>query len=194
MFTGESSVSDGVRTFPLRFVSRLGEGVWAQWSAVRYAADLRDFQQHLNQPIVRVENMAAGVEAGKGTVGKWVADTALADETQKLLVRANEAMGELHAAVSNVNGAAKNLQTGTTQLPEITDAVAREAKDLPGLVTQAQTSMREIQRLVEGMQRHWLVRKCVNQTNPSPIRPPPEPANPERTRVKTFQSLRDSTR
>ena len=42
-----------------------------------------------------------------------------------------------------------------------TDAVATGAKDLPALVQQTQKSMRETQRLVEALQRHWLVRKYV---------------------------------
>src|SRR5712672_3327114 len=77
-------------------------------------------------------------------------------------------MSELQVVVTNLNGAVKNVQSGTTRLPEITDAVANEAKDLPGLVQQTQTSMRELERLIEAMQHHWLLRKLVNPTNPPP--------------------------
>jgi methyl-accepting chemotaxis protein len=99
-----------------------------------------------------MENLAAGVEAGKGTVGKLITDTALADEAEQFLARANETMGELQGLVTNLNVAA-------ARLPEITDAVADEAKDLPGLVRQTQTSMRELERVVEALQRHWLLRR-----------------------------------
>lgn len=139
----------------------------------KLGADLGETRQHLDQITVRLENMAAGVEAGKGTVGKLITDTALADEAQKLLARANEAMSELQGVVTNLNVAA-------ARLPEITDAVADEAKDLPGLVRQTQTSMRELERLVEALQRHWLLRKYVNQTNPPPSRPLSETAVPEK--------------
>jgi methyl-accepting chemotaxis protein len=120
-----------------------------------------------------MENLAAGVEAGKGTVGKLITDTALADEAEQFLARANETMGELQGLVTNLNVAA-------ARLPEITDAVADEAKDLPGLVRQTQTSMRELERVVEALQRHWLLRKYVNQTNPPPSRPLSETAVPEK--------------
>jgi phospholipid/cholesterol/gamma-HCH transport system substrate-binding protein len=139
----------------------------------KLGADLGETRQRLDQLTVRMENMAAGVEAGKGTVGKLITDTALADEAQKLLARANETMGELQGMVTNLNVAA-------ARLPEITDAVADEAKDLPGLVRQTQTSMRELERLVEAMQRTWLLRKYVNQTNPPPSRPLSETAVPEK--------------
>jgi hypothetical protein len=82
-------------------------------------------------------------------------------------------MSELQGVVTNLNAAVKNVQNGTARLPEITGAVADEAKDLPGLVQQTQTSMRELERLIEAMQRHWLLRKYVNPTNPPPTRPSP---------------------
>jgi hypothetical protein len=54
---------------------------------------------------------------------------------------------------------------------KITGTVANATKDLPGLVRQTQISMREVERLVEAMQRTWLIRKHVNHTNPPPSRP-----------------------
>jgi hypothetical protein len=78
------------------------------------------------------------------------------------------------------------------RLPEITDAVANEAKDLPGLVMQTQTSMRELERLIEAMQRHWLVRKLVNKTNPPPSHAVSESAAPATKPVKAQRSPRNS--
>jgi phospholipid/cholesterol/gamma-HCH transport system substrate-binding protein len=142
-------------------------------------------QERLEQLIARLNNIVAGVEQGKGTAGKLITDTALADEAQKLLARANEAMSELQGMVTNLNVAA-------ARLPEITDAVADEAKDLPGLVRQTQTSLRELERLVEAMQRTWLLRKYVNQTNPPPSRPLSETAVPEKKPLKSLHSPKDS--
>jgi phospholipid/cholesterol/gamma-HCH transport system substrate-binding protein len=138
----------------------------------------------LDQLVGRVDDLATDVQAGKGTVGKLITDTALADEAQKLLARANVSMSELQGMVTNLNVAVKNVQNGTARLPEITDAVANETKDLPGLVQQTQTSMRELERLIEAMQRHWLVRKYVNRTNPPPLNPLSETAVPEKKPAK----------
>ena len=80
----------------------------------------------------------------------------------------------------------------STNLPAISDVLGQEAKDLPGLVLQTQTSMRELERLIEGMQRHWLLRKYVNRTNPP--RPLPASEEPQEKPVKAFRSPRDSTR
>jgi phospholipid/cholesterol/gamma-HCH transport system substrate-binding protein len=157
-------------------------------------ADLGETRQHLDELAGRLENMAADVEAGKGTVGKLITETALADEAQQLLAQANEALSGLDGVVASLKAAAKNMQDGTARLPEITGAVAEEAKDLPGLVGQTQTSMREIERLVEAMQRHWLLRKYVNKTNPPPLHPPYEPVVPDKEPFKVLRSPKDSER
>jgi phospholipid/cholesterol/gamma-HCH transport system substrate-binding protein len=151
----------------------------------KLGADLGETRQRLDQITIRLENMAAGVEAGKGTVGRLITDTALADEAQSLLARANDTMGELQGVVTNLNVAA-------ARLPEITGAVADETKDLPGIVRQTQTSMREVERLVEAMQRTWLLRKYVNQTNPPPSHPLPETAVPDKPKLNSLHSPRDS--
>jgi len=158
----ESAIEE-IRRETLLLLKKTGTGL-ETWT--KLGSDLGESRHHLDQLTLRLENMAAAVEQGKGSVGKLLTDTGLADEAQKLLVHANQTMSELQGVVTNLNAAVKNIQTGTERLPEITGAVADEAKDLPGLVGQSQTSMRELERLIEAMQRHWLLRKYVNHTNP----------------------------
>jgi phospholipid/cholesterol/gamma-HCH transport system substrate-binding protein len=141
-------------------------------------ADLRETRQRLDQLTARLDKMATAVEQGQGTVGKLLTDTGLADEAQQVLARANQAMSQLQGVVTTLNTAVKHVETGTERLPEITGALADEAKDLPGLVKQTQTSMRELERLIEAMQRHWLVRRYVNKTNPAPVSPYPQRRTP----------------
>jgi phospholipid/cholesterol/gamma-HCH transport system substrate-binding protein len=166
-----------------------GLDTWTQ-----LGADLGETRQHLDELTVRLGKMAAGVEAGNGTVGRLIADSTLSDDAQKLLKQANRAMGELQGVVTNLSGAVKNVRDGTVRLPEITDAMANETKDLPGLVQQTQTSMRELERLIEGMQRHWLLRKFVNQTNPPPLHPRPETSAPEKKPAQTYRSPKAAAR
>ena len=163
---------------------------FAEWT--KLGGDLQKNGEQLHQFVARLDNLATGVEQGKGTAGKLLTDTALADEAQKVLTRANETMGELREVVTNLNAAVANVQKSTARLPELTDAVANEAKDLPGLVQQTQTSMRELERLVEALQRHWLVRKHVNKTNPPPVRPLPGNEEPARKPPKPLRSPKGS--
>jgi len=46
--------------------------------------------------------------------------------------------------------------------------------------------------LVEAMQRTWLLRKSVNQTNPPPSHPLFQTAMPEQKPLKNFHSPKDS--
>jgi phospholipid/cholesterol/gamma-HCH transport system substrate-binding protein len=186
--TMETAIEE-VRSAALPALEKMSVGL-DTWTAL--GTNLITTQERLEQLIDRLNNIVTGVEQGKGTAGKLVTDTVLADEAQKLLVRANETMNELQGVATNLNAAAKNVQSGTARLPEITGAVADETKDLPGLVLQTQVSMREMERLVEAMQRTWLLRKYVNHTNPPPVRPLSETIVPEKKPLKAFSSPRES--
>lgn len=56
----------------------------------------------------------------------------------------------------------------------------------------APPSGRELERLVEALQRHWLVRKYVNQMNALPLWSWPASQEPEATPVKAFRSPENS--
>ncbi len=157
----------------------------------KLGADLVETRKHLDQLTVRMENMAAGIEAGKGTVGKLITDTAVVDDAQALLARANATMTEFQGMLTNLNVAVKNVEKGTVRLPEISDAVAIDAKSLAALILQSHTSMREFQRLTEAAQHHWLLRKYVNQTNPPSDRPLEIGAS-EKKLLKTLRSPNQS--
>jgi phospholipid/cholesterol/gamma-HCH transport system substrate-binding protein len=166
----EAAVEE-IRGQALAVLKKTGAGL-DTWTTL--GTNLMATRGRLDQLVGRVDNIAADVQAGKGTVGQLLTDPATADELKTLLVKANHSVDELQVTLNN-------LQQASTNLPEISDAVGKEAKDLPGLVLQTQVSMREVERLVEAMQRHWLLRKYVNQTNPPPSHPLSEPAVPERS-------------
>jgi len=182
---------DQIRTQALLALKKTSAGL-DTWT--KLGADLGESRQHLDQLIARLDKLAAGLEDGRGTAGRVITDAAMADQAQQLLARASEAMSGLEGVVTNVNLAVENVRNGTARLPEITDAVADETKDLPGLVKQTQTSMREMERLMEAMQRTWLLRKYINKTNPPPAQPFSEAAVPEKPPVKSTVSPRASAR
>ncbi len=184
----ESAIED-IRSETLLVLKKTSAGLdtWTQ-----LGADLRETRQHLDQVAVRLESMTAGVEQGKGTIGKLLTDTALADQATNFFGQVNQTMNQLQSVVTNLSTAVKNVQTATERLPEITDAAANEAKDLPGLVRQTQASMRELERLIEAMQRNWLIRKYVNRTNPPPFRP--TGVERQKESAKRLSSPKNSTR
>ena len=151
-------------------------------------------RDRLDQLIVRADSIVTNLQHGEGTVGKLLTDPLIADELKTLLGNANHSMNELQVTLTNLQQASSNLQLASTNLPTISDALGKEAQGLPGLVLQTKTSMRELERLIEAMQRHWLLRKYLNKTNPPPVRLLTEMAEPERKPVTALRSPKDSTR
>jgi len=160
----ENAVEE-VRREALQVLKKVSNGL-DTWT--KLGEDLAETRKHVDEFTGRLERMTAAVEAGQGTLGKLITETTLADEAQKLLAQANGTMIELRGLVTNLNTASIHVREGTVRLPEITGAIADEAKDLPGLVLQTQTSMRELERLVVALQQHWIIRKYVDKTNPPP--------------------------
>lgn len=162
------------------------------WSTL--GSELKTTQTELRQTIGQLNQLLTGVQEGKGTAGQLLKETALMDEARKLLAQASGSVSQFQSLLTNAQVTVTNVQAGTARLPEITDALANEAKDLPGLVQQTQGTMRELERLIEGIQRHWLIRKYVNQTNPPPLRPVPAEEISRPSPVEPLRSPRGSSK
>ena len=162
----EKIVSD-LQAELIPLVKKAGTGL-EEWTAL--GTDLKTARLELSGLFARWERLTDVLEDGKGTVGRMLTDPAFADDAQELLGRANLAMMHFQTMATNLNAAATNIQTGAARVPEIADALANEMKDLPGLIHQTQISMVELERLIQALQRHWLVRKYVDPEDPAPLR------------------------
>jgi phospholipid/cholesterol/gamma-HCH transport system substrate-binding protein len=168
-------------------VKKAGVGL-AEWTAL--GGDLQKARAELSGLFARWDRLAARLEQGDGLAGRLLTDPQMANDAQKLLARANQAMSQFQTMATNLNAAATDIQSGAARLPEITEAVAKEMKDLPGLVRQTQSSMVELERLIEGLQRHWLVRKYIEPADPMSLRSVMEASKPEATPQKVLRSPR----
>lgn len=180
-----------VRVEALLAFKRMNAGL-DTWTAL--GSNLITTRDRVDQLLARVDSIAAGLQGGKGTAGSFLTDSSAAEELKTLLVKANRSMDELQLMATNLQHASVNVQLASTNLPAISEAIGKEAKELPGLVLQTQTSMRELERLIEGAQRHWLLRKYVNKTNPPSLRPSAEAAETERKPAKGFRSPKSAAR
>ncbi|HEY0455020.1 MAG TPA: MlaD family protein, partial [Verrucomicrobiae bacterium] len=171
----EAAVEE-IRRETLLVLKKTGGGLEV-WTAL--GTNLLRSQDRLEQLIVRADSIAGGLQEGKGTAGKLLTDSSAAEELKGLLVKANHSIDGLQGTLTNLQQASGNIQIASTNFPAISAGLRNDVLDLPGLVVQAQTSMRELERLIEAMQRHWLVRKYVNQTNPPSLRTQSESKRPE---------------
>ncbi len=104
------------------------------------AADLRSTNGPLMKLLANLEQITAGLEKGEGSVGQLLQDPSAAQEIQRILA---------------------DVKAATAQLPPVAARVGRESEDLPGLMVQTQETLREAERLIEGIQQHWLIRHYV---------------------------------
>lgn len=88
------------------------------------------------------------------------------DGVRKITENLVRVTGSLPATLDGVHKVTDNLVRVTDSMPETLDNVNQTVKSLAGLIAQTQTTLREIQRLVEGAQRHWLVREYISDDKP----------------------------
>ena len=66
-----------------------------------------------------------------------------------------------------------DVKQTTGQLPGMAKTVGGEVQDASGVMLQTQSAIREAEKLIVGIQQHWLLRKYVDQVKP-PERIPPQ--------------------
>ncbi|HUR45726.1 MAG TPA: MlaD family protein [Candidatus Saccharimonadales bacterium] len=159
------------------------------WTTI--GSNLVTTRERVDQFMARADQIAAGLQQGKGTAGKLLTDSSAADDLKRTMSQASQSMEALQVTLQNLQKAGANVHLASTNFPAISDALGREARDLPGLVLQTQTSLREMERLFEAMQRHWLLRKYVNSSNPAPAHPLSAPLQPPRKPARVLRSPRD---
>lgn len=159
----ESAVEE-VRAEAVPALRKLNAGLEI-WTTL--GTNLMSSSLHLDKLLARADDITAQLQQGRGTAGRLLTDPAAADELQALLTNGSSAMHEFRVVLENWRQASENLQLASTNLPSISTALASEARELPGLVLQTHTSMRELERFIGALQRHWLFRRYMNQPAPA---------------------------
>jgi len=124
------------------------------------AADMRAAEGPLQKMLANLEGITKKIDQGDGPAGRLVSDEKMAEDIQQIVNQANEAVAQLQLILKDVRGA-------TVELPSMARTVNNEVQDIPGTVLQTQEAIREAERLIEGIQQHWLIRKNIPQTKPT---------------------------
>jgi phospholipid/cholesterol/gamma-HCH transport system substrate-binding protein len=74
-----------------------------------------------------------------------------------------ETIHQVNATLEDIRTISGNLIRVTASMPVTIENVNDQVKSLSGIFIQAQATLREIQRLAEAAQRHWLVRGYVEE-------------------------------
>lgn len=118
------------------------------------AAAMNDPAGNLQQMLASANGLIEDLRSGPGLPAKILNDPGMAQEVEGLL-------GQMQELMTKVNAMASDLQAVSASLPELVSTVADEVDDLPVVVGEAQTLMRETTVLMEGLQKHWFLRKYM---------------------------------
>ena len=112
-----------------------------------------------------LQAISSGLKNGEGTAGKLLRDPATADEVNRILKQVNESIAQVQKILDDV-------KKTTAQLPPMASRVGHETDDLPGLVLQTQETIRQSQRLIDGIQKLWPISSKISQPQPTQLIPP----------------------
>lgn len=118
------------------------------------AENINDPEQTLQKILLNVNGLLEDIRKGPGLPAKVLNDPALARDVEDIVA-------QVEALLVKVNEMAAELQTVVAKLPPMADTVAGEVDNLPVLTGDAQELMRETTTLLDGLQKHWLLRKYM---------------------------------
>ena len=158
---------------------------------------LDEFRQILSH----VNGITRQLEQKEGTAGKLIGDPEWAKDVDTIVkdIRRTAAQlpgmaARMDMVMTNVQAVAQLLQDTAGKFPAIGDAVAGTVQDahmvtggltgqvanVQGVLLQAESALRETQTLIEGLQRHWLVRRYIPQEVGTPMLDPLSTSTKER--------------
>ena len=120
----------------------------------KLAAGMNDPQGNLQLLLANANGLLEDIRKGEGLPAKVLNDPAMANDVAGIVA-------EAQALMVKVNAMAAELQTAVAKLPPMVDTVGGEVDQLPVITGDAQALMRETTTLLEGLQKHWLLRKYM---------------------------------
>ena len=124
----------------------------AEYTAL--AAGMNDPDGNLQRLLANSNGLLEDLRKGQGIPAKVLNDPALAKDVEDIVAQVRDLMGK-------VNAMAADLQTVVAKLPPMEDTVAGEVDNLPVVVGDSQALMRETTTLLDGLQKHWFLRKYM---------------------------------
>ena len=120
----------------------------------KLAAGMNDPQGNLQLLLANANGLLDDVRKGQGLPAKVLNDPAMAKDVEGIV-------SEVQSLMVKVNEMAAQLQLVVAKLPPMVDTVGGEVDNLPVITGDAQTLMRETTVLLDGLQKHWLLRKYM---------------------------------
>ena len=114
--------------------------------------------------VARVSNIMKSIDEGKGAAGRLISDVEMGNTVKRIA-------DDIQRTTEQLPGVASNTAAVAADARRVSQALAGEVGDLGGLMLQTQSTLRETERLIQGIQRHWLFRKYIEQPSGTDLIP-----------------------
>ena len=118
------------------------------------AAGLNDPEGGVQQLLANVNALLDDVRTGEGLPAKVLNDPAMAADVAEIVRQAAD-------TVARVNALLAEVQAMAAALTPAVDTAAGQMDRLPALLGETETLMRESTATLEGLQKHWLLRRYM---------------------------------
>lgn len=118
------------------------------------AENLNDPEGPLLQLVANANGLLESIQKGDGLPARIINDPELANQAAAIVAQTDELLAKMNAM-------AADLQLVVEKLPAMANTVAGEVDNLPVLLGETQTLMRESTVMLEGLQKHWFLRKYM---------------------------------
>jgi len=124
----------------------------------KLAEDLNDPDGEVQQLLRNINSIVEGLEKGEGTAGLFLRDKKMAAQVEDMVAKLNKTVDDANKIIADMQ--------------DTSGIIKSEVEDLPGIVVQAQQTLRETTILIQAMEKHWLFRKYVEQPDQTRRIPP----------------------
>jgi phospholipid/cholesterol/gamma-HCH transport system substrate-binding protein len=118
----------------------------------RSAANIEETTQNISQVSRDLPKIVSQVDQSVKEVPK------ILDEVKKATSNLPKIMGDLQQAAGQAPGITKDVKGITEDVKEITGNVKQAAPEIPDFLSTTHESVEEAERLIQGLQNHWLLR------------------------------------
>jgi phospholipid/cholesterol/gamma-HCH transport system substrate-binding protein len=139
--------------------------------------DLQKSAISLQSLLAGLNDVATGLNEGEGTAGRLLKDASTVEELNTLLQSANLVLTNLSAVVGDVKSVVTNVNLMVEDTQGVVKNIKRASTGVPAMMNQTESTLDDVQLLLEGLQRHWLLRKYI-ETPDVPTRILPSSAVP----------------
>ena len=131
----------------------------------KVAEGVNDPEGEISQLLANLRTISDGLAQGEGMAGRVLRDPAMAENLIEIIDSLKELTVQLQMMADD---GARAVST----LPSMAEDISGELKDARGMVLQSREALRDTQRLLEALQKHWLISGYVDQEEETDRIPP----------------------